>query len=168
MNEKELAALQAEEKRLELEERKQALESKKLHDELARLELAEKRKEVESRKAQKERGQRDAGMAMQERRNVQAVCNHHTGGEGGIAVARGMGDVDRPTSMGAQQFLDGSFRVFCQRCFKEWHSSCPNGNEQYGPWSEGARLWQKSVNKQIMVVGGLKQTVTQVPSIASK
>lgn len=146
-------------KLIELEERKQALESRKLQDELARITLTEKRQEVETKKNNKERGMRDALDAINAAKAVKERCNHHTGGEGGIAVKNGMGDLDRPTCIGAQKFLDDRIRLTCSRCSDEWWSDDPDRAR----WARGVELWRKSVNKQMMVVGGLKFTrVAQV------
>ena len=159
--------MELEEKRLELEERKQALESKKVADELARIQLAEKKQELDTKLNAKRRGKEDAEQAIRERAHVQAICNHHTGGEGGIAIMNGQGDTDRPTCIGGIQFLDDSIELTCNRCFKKWNSAYPNGSAEknYGPWQEGVNLWKKSVNKQIAIVGGPKKTrVTQIPA----
>lgn len=152
-NAKELSDLELEKQKLELEERKQALESKKLHDELARIELAEKKAQLETKQNNKRRGIEDAKRENETRRQIQAQCNHHTGGDGAMAVKNGMGDMDRPTSIGAIQFLDGSMRLSCTRCQKVWLST-----DDATYWREGVQLWQKSVNKTVSVVGGLVQT----------
>ena len=144
---------------IELEERKQALESRKLADELARMTLSEKRAELETKKNRALKGADDAQKAIADRRRIQSICNHHTGGEGAMAIAQGQGDPERPTSIGAMQFLDQSIMVFCQRCFREWRSDVPNGDQArgIGPWGEGVQLWRRSINKQMSVVGGLVQ-----------
>jgi hypothetical protein len=146
-------------KKLELEERQQALQSRKISDELAMITLTEKKQELETKKARSAKGADDAKKAIEDRRRIQGICNHHTGGEGAMAIAQGQGDPERPTSMGAMQFLDQSIMVFCQRCFKEWHSDVPSGDlsRGIGPWGEGVQLWRRSINKQMAVVGGLVQ-----------
>ena len=144
-------------KKLDYEERTQALESRKIADELARIQLGEKKKELATVQANKERGKKDAMEAIAARKRSQQYCNHHTGGDG-IALMQGQGDLERPTSIGGMQFLDQSFMLFCQRCFKEWRSNLPQGDgASVGPWAEGVALWRRSINKQMMVVGGLIQ-----------
>lgn len=146
-------------KKIEYEERKQTLESKKIQDELARIQLSEKKQELETKKNNKERGKEDARRAIEDRKKIQGICNHHTGGEGAFAIMQGQGDPERPTCMGAMQFLDQSFMVFCQRCFKEWRST-----DEPVKWAEGANLWRRSINKQMMVIGGSVQSkVAQIP-----
>lgn len=155
----ELEQLDLDIKKLEYEERKQTLESKKITDELARIQLSEKKQELETKRNNKERGVADTEKAIADRKRIQQVCNHHTGGEGALAITQGQGDIDRPTSMGAMQFLDQSFMVFCQRCFKEWRST-----DEPAKWAEGANLWRRSINKQMMVIGGLVHTkAAQIP-----
>lgn len=146
-------------KAIELEERKQALESRKLNDELVRLQLDDKRREVETKKNNKSRGMADAKKAIDDLKAVQARCNHHTGGDGAMAIVSGQGDVERPTCIGAQMFLDDRIRLVCGRCRKEWFSDMADRQE----WGRAVSLWRRSINKQMMVVGGLKFTkVAQV------
>ena len=133
---------------LELEE----LEAKKLQNELTRLQLSDLRAQLATKKGNKERGARDAARAIEDLKAMQARCNHHTGGEGAIAITQGQGDVERPTSIGAQQFLDERIRLFCQRCRAECFSDDPDRQK----WQYWANLWRRSINKQMMVVGGLK------------
>lgn len=141
-------------KLIELEERKQALESRKLNDELVRLQLADKRKEVETLKNNKERGRADAEKAIADLKEIQARCNHHTGGDGAYGLLQGQGDPERPTSIGAQVFLDDRIRLMCQRC----RAVCWSDEPDRAKWSYWVNLWRRSVNKQMMVIGGPKQT----------
>lgn len=146
-------------KLIEVEERKQALESRKLSDELVRLQLDDKRKEVESRKNNKVRGAADAKKAIDDLHAVQARCNHHTGGDGAMAIVSGQGDVERPTCIGAQMFLNDRIRLSCGRCRSEWFSDDPDRQK----WAYAVGLWRRSINKQMMIIGGLKFTkVAQV------
>lgn len=148
-----------EEKRLEFEERRQALESRKIQDELARILLDEKKRELETKKNNKERGIADAKKAIEDQKAIQGRCNHHTGGEGAIAILQGQGDLERPTSIGAQMFLDDRIRLTCSRCRAECFSDDPDRQK----WAFWVNLWRRSINKQMMVIGGLKQTkVAQV------
>src|ERR1700722_11829162 len=107
---------------LEMEE----LEAKKLQNELTRLQLADLRAQIDTKKGNKERGARDAKKAIEDLRAVQARCNHHTGGEGAMAITQGQGDVERPTCIGAQQFLDERIRLMCGRCRAECFSDDPD------------------------------------------
>lgn len=146
-------------KAIELEERKQALESRKLSDELVRLQLHDKRQEVDTRKNNKIRGAADAQKAIDDLRAVQSRCNHHTGGDGAMAIVSGQGDLERPTCIGAQMFLNDRIRLTCSRCRSEWFSDDPDRAK----WAYAVGLWKRSINKQMMVVGGLKFTkVAQV------
>ena len=145
---------------IELEERKQALESRKIHDELARLQLTDKKRELETIQNNKKRGKADAEKAMADLKAMQAQCNHHTGGEGGVAIMHGMGDIDRPTCIGAQKFLDQRIRLVCGRCRSECYSDDPDRAK----WNYWVGLWRKSVNKQMMVVGGL--VINKVAQVA--
>lgn len=150
----ELEQLDADLKKLELEERRQALESRKIQDELARLQLGNLKAELETKTNNKKRGQADAKKAIEDRLAMQARCNHHTGGEGAIAILQGQGDVERPTCIGAQQFLDDRIRLTCGRCGAECYSDDPNREK----WAYWVNLWRRSINKQMMVIGGLKRT----------
>lgn len=141
-------------KALELEERKQALESRKLQDELARLQLNDLRQQHEQKKHNKERGIKDAKEAIEARKAVQNRCNHHVGGKGAAAIVNGQGDLKRETAVGGIKFTDGSILLRCQRCGKPWNSEIPNGDEYHGIWEEGLRLFQDSMFKEIAVVGG--------------
>jgi hypothetical protein len=149
---------------LEIEERKQALESKKLNDELVRLQLAEKKSEVEMKRNNKERGKRDADEAIAKLREMQARCNHHLGGEGELAIVYGQGDMERPTAISGIQFTDQNILLRCNRCGKKWSQAVPAGDETFGPWAEGIELFRKSQFKQIAVVGGL--VVKKQPAVA--
>jgi len=135
---------------LELEE----LEAKKLQNELARLELTKLRAEVETRTNNKKRGAEDARKAIEDRNAVRARCNHRPGGEAGMAIAQGQGDMERPTCIGGQQFLDERIRLVCGRCGDECFSDDPNRER----WAFWVNLWKHSINKQMMIVGGLKFT----------
>jgi hypothetical protein len=139
-------------KRLELEERQQSLESRKIQDELARLQLGNLKQELETKTNNKKRGAADAKAAIEDLKAMQARCNHHTGGEGAMAITQGQGDIERPSSIGAQQFLDDRIRLFCQRCRAECFSDDPDRQK----WAYWVNLWRRSINKQMMVVGGLK------------
>lgn len=151
----ELEQLELEAKRLEIEERKQSLESKKIQDELNRIQLGDRRQELETKINNKAQGRASAEKANEDREAKQAICNHHVGGEGGLAVHNGQGDLDRPTCIGGIQFLDESIMLFCQRCGDTWRST-----DAPARWAAGIRLFQKTQNKQapISVVGGVKQT----------
>jgi hypothetical protein len=143
--------LQAEALALEIEERKQALESKKLQDELARIQLDEKKQELQTKKDQKVRGKADAEKAMRDRQAVQDICNHRQGGRGADgAVRNGQGDTRQPPCVGGIQFLDDSYMVCCVRCHQEWRST---DAPEY--WMEGFKLFQES-GLRLGVVGGPK------------
>jgi len=146
---------------LEIEERRQALESRKLQDELARMQLAGLRQEVETKTSNKERGAKDAKQAIEDRDALRARCNHHTGGHGAEAIAFGQGDEDRPTCIGAQVFLDDRIRLTCQRC----GDVCWSDDADRQKWSRWVGLWKHSINKQMMVIGGLK--VTKQPQLTA-
>jgi hypothetical protein len=148
----ELQTLEAELKRLEIEERKQALESRKLQDELARLQLTGLKAELETKQNNKKRGAEDARKALEDRAAIQARCNHHCGGEGAMAILQGQGDEERPTTIGAQVFLDDRIRLRCNRCGTEWWSD----DKDRARWAQGVNLWKHSFTKSMMVVGGLK------------
>jgi hypothetical protein len=147
-----MAKEQTELEALELEERKQALESRKIQDELARLQLNGLRAELEMKNSNKKRGQADAKKAIEDRDAMRRRCNHHTGGEGAIAIAQGQGDPERPTCIGAQQFLDDRIRLTCGRC----GDGCWSDDADRQKWAYWANLWRRSINKQMMVIGGLK------------
>ena len=154
-------------KEIELEERKLALESKKVSDELARLELDEKKTQLDSKKNSKLKGQRNAAKVIAELQAMQAVCNHHCGGDGEIGIKMGQGDLNRPACLGGIQFLSGVIKLSCLRCGKTYWSDMPNGgnrnNKTIGTWAEGLALWRQNQNKVLSVVGGLKVTSTQGP-----
>lgn len=152
-------------KALELEERKQALESRKLQDELARLQLSDLKAQVETKANNKKRGAADAKKAIEDRKAGRARCNHHLGGDGALAVVYGQGDMERPTCISGIQFTDQSIRLACNRCGQPWHSNFPNGNDEYGPFAEGVALFRKSLFKMIAIVGGV--VVTKQPQVAA-
>jgi hypothetical protein len=133
---------------------REELEAKRLQNELARLQLAELQMQVEQKTSNKKRGQADAKKAMEDRMAMQARCNHHTGGKGALAVALGQGDEDRPTCIGAQVFLDDRIRLTCGRCGAECWSDEPDRQK----WAFWVNLWKHSINQEMMVIGGLKQT----------
>lgn len=137
---------------IELEERKQALESRKLGDELARIQLGKLKMEAESVRHNKETGQKNALEAIAARDEMRRRCNHRTGGQGAEAIAFGQGDEERPTCIGAQVFLDETIRLMCGRCGDECRSNDPDRAK----WAKWVQLWKHSVNKQMMVIGGLK------------
>jgi len=145
---KELTDLEA----LELEERKQALESRKIQDLLARIQLTQLQAELETKTNNKKRGQADAAAAIADLKAMQARCNHRTGGAGAIAIANGQGDVKRPTCIGGQIFLNDVMRLVCQRCRSEWWSNDPDRAK----WAYAVELWKESINKEMMIIGGLK------------
>lgn len=147
-------------KRLELEERTQALESRKIQDELARLQLTGLKQEAETKRNNKARGIEDAKKANEARLEMRRRCNHHTGGHGAEAVAFGQGDEERPTCIGAQIFLDERIRLTCQRCGDDCYSDDPDRQK----WAKWVGLWKHSINKQMMVIGGLK--VAKQPQVA--
>ena len=147
-------------KQLEIEERKQLLESRKIQDELTMIQLTEKKRELETIKNNKARGKADAERAIAELKATQAQCNHHTGGEGGVAIMHGQGDIDRPTCIGAQRFLDQRIRLVCGRCRAECFSDDPDRQK----WAFWVGLWRKSVNKNMMVIGG--PVITRVAQVA--
>jgi hypothetical protein len=138
---------------LELEERRQALESRKIQDELARLQLTGLKAELETKKGNKERGAADAKKAIDDLRAMQDRCNHRTGGKGALAITQGQGDTNRPTCIGAQVFLDDRIRLVCGRCRAECWSNDPDRQK----WAYWVGLWKASINQEMMVVGGLKQ-----------
>lgn len=152
-------------KALDLEERKEALEARKLQNELNRLQLADLRAQNETKVNNKKRGAADAKKAMEDRKAEQARCNHHLGGEGALAVVYGQGDEERPTCISGIQFTDKSIRLRCGRCGKPWCSKYPNGNDEFGPWAEGVALFRKSLFKMIAIVGGV--VVEKQPQVAA-
>ena len=153
-----MAKEQTELELLELEERKQALESRKIQDELARAQLDTLKAEREMKKGNKERGKKDAEKAIADMRFQQSICNHHAGGEGVMAVTMGQGDEERPTCISGIQFTDQRILLRCNRCRKPWRSDLPEGDLHtggfHGPWAEGVNLFKKSQFKQIAIVGG--------------
>jgi len=144
-------------KELDVLERRQALESRKIQDELARLQLADLRAQHETKVNNKKRGMEDAEKAIKDRASIRAPCNHHTGGFGPEAIHFGQGDLQRPTCIGAQMFLDDRIRLTCQRCNDECFSDDPD-REKWAKWVE---LWKHSINQQMMVIGGLKMVKQQ-------
>lgn len=134
--------------------RSEQMESLRLENELKRMQLSELREKVESKVNQKKRGMADAMKANAERKAVQERCNHHTGGKGALAITQGQGDEERPTCIGAQVFLDDRIRLTCQRCGSE----CYSDDKDRAKWAFWVNLWKHSINSEMMVVGGLKQT----------
>ena len=149
-------------KALELEERKQALESKKIQDELARIQLTQARQELETKRSNKERGKIDAEKAIADLKSMQSRCNHHVGGEGPLAVTMGQGDLERPTCVSGIQFTNEQLMLRCNRCGKKWRNNIPNGDDFHGPWVEGVQLFRKSQFKTIATVGGIKVSQSAV------
>ncbi|HWH59297.1 MAG TPA: hypothetical protein VN682_16835 [Terriglobales bacterium] len=146
-------------KRIELEERQQALESRKLQDEVARIQLEALKREAETRKTNKARGVADAQKAIEDRDALRARCNHHLGGQGAMGIVSGQGDEERPTTIGAQVFLDDTIRLKCNRC----GDSCLSTDPDRAKWAKWVGLWKHSFTKTMMVVGGIKTTkVAQV------
>jgi hypothetical protein len=137
------------------------LEAVRLQNELARMQLADLKAQVETKTNNKKRGKADAERAMADRKEVQNRCNHHTGGKGAEAVHWGQGDEDRPFCIGAQVFLDDRIRLTCGRCLSECWSDDPD-RERWRVW---VGMWKKSINQEMMVVGGLK--ITKRPTIAA-
>jgi hypothetical protein len=139
---------------LEIEERKQAIESKKISDELARIELAEKKQVLDTRKNAKVIAARDAMKADADRRAIQARCNHHLGGEGAMALLNGAGDMDRKPCVSGTRLPGDIVRIDCNRCSKEWFSNKPG-------FQEGFALFVKS-GRQMGEVGYLRRVEQQV------
>lgn len=142
------------EKQLELEERREALEARKIQNELQAAQLEDLRQQKAMKKANKERGQADAKQAIEALKAVQARCNHHTGGQGAMAILNGQGDLKRPTCIGGQQFLDDRIRLFCTRCRAE----CFSDDKDQAKWAYWVGLWRESTNTVMMIVGGVKTT----------
>jgi hypothetical protein len=109
-------------KALELEERKQALESKKIQDELARAQLDELRQKNDEAKRKKQIGAATVESANADRKRIQAMCNHHMGGQGASAIVNGQGDLRRDPSVGTQVLPNGVVVIHCVRCHKEWRT----------------------------------------------
>jgi hypothetical protein len=112
-----------------------------LLDELAALDLEQKKQEIEYRKldmaikkdtwtkiqaeyaAKIEDFRRKNEATLQflaQRASREANCNHRKGGRGADAVMRGQGD-DSMYSVVKHKLPAGSHFVLCQRCGKEWH-----------------------------------------------
>lgn len=152
-------------KALELQERAEALEARKLQNELARLQLTDLRAQAETKANNKKRGVEDAKQAMESRKAEQSRCNHHLGGEGALAVTYGQGDMERPTCISGIQFTDKSILLRCNRCGRKANSKFPNGNEEYAPFPEMVDLFRKSLFKMIAIVGGV--VIEKQPQVAA-
>jgi hypothetical protein len=148
---------------IELDERKQALEGAKIRAALDRLQLAGLQAEHETKVNNKKRGIEDAKRANDDRKAIQARCNHHQGGEGALAVMNGQGDENRPTTIGAQVFLDDTIRLKCNRCGADCYSNDPDRAK----WAYWVGLWKQSFTKTMMVIGGLKITKTTQPQLTA-
>src|SRR5271165_6368201 len=146
-------------KQLELEEKRADVEAKKIRMELDRWELGNLKQQLEMKTSNKKRGQADALKAIEDLKAVQERCNHHTGGHGPTAILQGQGDPERPTCIGAQQFLDDRIRLTCQRC----RAVCWSDDPDRAKWAYWVNLWRKSINKQMMVIGGLKMKKVETP-----
>lgn len=133
------------------------LEAKRLQNALARLQLAELQAQVESKTNAKKRGAIDARKAIEDMQARKARCNHHVGGKGPEAVHFGQGDEDRPFCIGGQVMLDDRIRLVCGRCGDDCWSDSPD-KARWGMWS---KMWRKSINQELMIVGGLKQVRQQ-------
>lgn len=143
---------------LEIEERKQAIESRKISDELARIELSEKKQALDTRKNAKTVAARDAMKADADRRAIQGRCNHHLGGEGAMALLNGAGDMDRKPCVSGTKLPGEVVRIDCNRCGREWFSNKPG-------FQEGFTLFVKS-GRQMGEVGYLRRVEQQVISVA--
>lgn len=106
----ELAALEMEEKRLDLEIKREqvakirALRSAKLEEARAKL-IATK-------------------QFLAQREANQKNCNHRKGGIGAEAVMRGQG-TDAMYAVFKHKLPNGRYFVLCSRCGKEWHAPFP-------------------------------------------
>ena len=106
--------------------------------ELAELEIEEKRLDLEIKREQvaKIRAQRSAKLDearaklmatkqfLAQREANQANCNHRKGGIGAEAVMRGQG-TDAMYAVIKHKLPNGRYFILCQRCGKEWHPAEP-------------------------------------------
>lgn len=106
--------------------------------ELAALEMEEKRLDLEIKREQvaKIRSQRSAKLEearakliatkqfLAQRKANQDNCNHRKGGIGAEAVMRGQG-TDAMYAVIKHKLPNGRYFVLCQRCGKEWHPGFP-------------------------------------------
>jgi len=107
-------------------------------EEYAALELEEKRLDLEIKRetVAKIRAQRAAKLDearakllatrqfLAQREANQANCNHRKGGIGAEAVMRGQG-TDAMYAVIKHKLPNGRYFVLCQRCGKEWHPGFP-------------------------------------------
>jgi hypothetical protein len=107
-------------------------------NELAALELEEKQLDLEIKRetVAKIRAQRNAKLDearakmiatkqfLAQREANQANCNHRKGGIGAEAVMRGQG-TDAMYAVIKHKLPNGRYFVLCQRCGKEWHPGFP-------------------------------------------
>lgn len=106
--------------------------------ELAELEMEEKRLDLEIKREQvaKIRAQRSAKLEearskmiatkqfLAQREANQENCNHHKGGIGAEAVMRGQGS-DAMYAVIKHRLPCNRYMILCQRCGKEWHPAQP-------------------------------------------
>jgi len=115
-------------------------------EEYATLELEEKRLDLEIKRetVAKIRAQRAAKLDearakllatrqfLAQREANQANCNHRKGGIGAEAVMRGQG-TDAMYAVIKHKLPNGRYFVLCQRCGKEWHPGFPLLGEKETP-----------------------------------
>ena len=129
---------------LEIAERKQALEDRKIQAELTSIELAEKKQQLETRKNSKALQARDAMKADADRKSIQTRCNHHMGGEGAMALLNGAGDPARKPCVSGTKLPGDVVRLDCNRCGKEWMSNKPNFQEGFALFVKSGRQMGQS------------------------
>lgn len=120
------AELAAELQALELEEKKLDLEIKR--------ETVAKIKAQRAAKLEEARAKLIATRQFLAQREAnQNACNHRKGGIGADAVMRGQG-TDAMYAVIKHKLPDGRYFILCQRCGKEWHSPHPlvGGQETQG------------------------------------
>lgn len=121
------AEVDAELKRLELQQRAQEVEYKKYDIELKKEEfkkLQGKRQEVLETTKQKMASLRNF---IANREATQARCNHRKGGTGQEAIIHGQGSSAMYCVI-KHRLPNATYMVLCQRCNKEWHDA-------QGPWN---------------------------------
>lgn len=142
----EIAALDLEAKRIEIDYRKQemAWRAKDMvvkDDEIAKIE-AKRNAALETARAK-----RLATLQFLANREAnQKRCNHRKGGRGPDAVMRGQGS-DAEFAVIKHRLPYGEYMVLCQRCGKEWHPAnkwnTENGVLKPIPATEG---WSEAIN----------------------